>query len=358
MERRRAPRLPTNLWVGLPEVDGAPQLSKCSISVSGVLVQSRRDAGAPGVVRMLHLGRVGSDAMVEIMAHVVRVIACDDVKLGRVIEATAFEFLAEGNEQLRQIVEFVGQVAETEMASEPAAALDFSFPAQLTDSHDSAGAATVRALGVSGMIIEAPWAIEVGENVQVEIQTPASGRAFRLSGHAIHTVRIGGAENGELYRVQVGFGDGASALVDTPAENPGNLSIGAAVTALFDEASSNAPRNRQREGVHLCGALEEVRLPSLLGFLEMELATGILQLTCNAQKVALFIRGGRILDVESDHSGSATEALRSLLEWPDGTFEFRFQEVERDDVIEKATAWLLLDLAHQADQADETSSGG
>ena len=110
-------------------------------------------------------------------------------------------------------------------------------------------------------------------------------------------MRIGGAENGELYRVQVGF-------------------------------------------------------------LEMELATGILQLTCDAQKVALFIRGGRILDVESDHPGSATEALRSLLEWQDGTFEFRFQEIERDDVIEKATAWLLLDLAHRADQADEASSGG
>ena len=161
MERRRAPRLSTNLWVGLPEVDGGPQLSKCNISVSGVLVQSRRDVGDPGVVRMLHLGRVGDDRMIEIMAHVVRVIACDDVKLGRVVEATAFEFLPEGNDQLRQIAEFVGQVAETEMASEPAAALDFSFPAQLTDSHDSAGAATVRALGVSGMIIEAPWAIEV-----------------------------------------------------------------------------------------------------------------------------------------------------------------------------------------------------
>ncbi len=55
--------------------------------------------------------------------------------------------------------------------------------------------------------------------------------------------------------------------------------------------------------------------------------------------------------MESDQPGSAIEALRSLLDWSDGEFEFRFQEVERADAIGEATGWLLLDFARQADEA-------
>ena len=47
-ERRREPRFETRLWVGIPDVDGEPELEPCNISAAGMLLRTRRDAGAPG----------------------------------------------------------------------------------------------------------------------------------------------------------------------------------------------------------------------------------------------------------------------------------------------------------------------
>ena len=55
-DQRRAPRFETRLWVGIPEVEGEPELEKCDISASGMLLWTRRDAGSPGAVRMLPNG--------------------------------------------------------------------------------------------------------------------------------------------------------------------------------------------------------------------------------------------------------------------------------------------------------------
>ncbi len=349
-DRRRAARLQTKLWVGIPEVDGEPELERCDISGTGLLLQTRRDAGVPGVVRMLRLVNADQDEALEIMAHVVRVIACDDVVKGRVIEATAFEFLPHGDEHRRELERFLRRLAEAELMSTRDALVGFSVPAQLTDLPGAAQPATVSALGVSGMVIETSWAIEVGEQVRAEIQTPASGRAVRLSGKAVGAERIGEGEAGPLYRVEVGFAE--SALDDSSAEGrEGHWSIEAAVNALFEETISQVPRNRQREGVHLSGTLAEVGLPSLLGFIELERASGVLRLARDAQEAALFVREGRILDVESEIPGSSKQALGHLLGWSDGVFEFQFQPVERDDAIGQPTAALLLDLAQQFDEA-------
>ncbi len=348
-ERRRAVRLQTKLWVGISEVDGEPELERCDISVTGLMLQTRRDAGAPGGVRMLRLVNADQDVALEIMAHVVRVIACDDVVMGRVIQGTAFEFLPHGDEHRRELERFLRRLAEAELTSTRDARVDFNIPAQLTDLPGEAQPATVSALGVSGMVIETSWAIEVGEHVQAEIRTPASGRAVRLSGEAVGAERIGEGETGELYRVEVGFAEGA--LDDSPVEGRATWSLESAVNALFEETTCQAPRNRQREGVHLSGTLAEVALPSLLGFIELERASGVLRLARDAQEAAVFVREGRILDVESEIPGSSKEALGNLLGWSDGVFEFQFQPVERDDAIGQPTAALLLEPARQSDEA-------
>ena len=348
-ERRRAPRLQTHLWVGIPEVDGEPELERCDISATGLLLQTRRDAGAPGVVRMLRLADADQEEVLEIMAHVVRVIAYDDVKLGRVIEGTAFEFLPHGDEHRRELEGFLRGLAEAELTSTRDARLGFNMPAQLTDLPGSSQPATVSALGVSGMVIETSWAIGVGEKVRAEIQTPASGRAVRLSGKAVVAERIGKGESGELYRVEVGFG--ADALDDSDKEDGEGWSLESAVNTLFEETTNQAPRNRQREGVHLSGTLAEVALSSLLGFIELERASGVLRLVRDAQQAAVFVREGRILDVESEIPGSAKDAVANLLGWADGEFEFQFQPVDRDDAIGQPTTALLLDLARQSDEA-------
>ena len=114
-ERRRAPRLRTRLWVGIPEVEGEPELEECNISVFGMLLHTSRAAGAPGAVRMLRLVNADRDVALEIMGRVVRVVVRDDAKGGRVIEGIGFEFLPHGDEHRRELGDFLRRVAEAEM---------------------------------------------------------------------------------------------------------------------------------------------------------------------------------------------------------------------------------------------------
>ena len=230
-DRRRAPRLQTRLWVGIPEVDGEPALEQCDISATGLLLKTRRDVGAPGVVRMLRLVNASQEVAFQIMAHVVRVIAYDDVVMGRVIEGTAFSFLPHGDDHLRELGNFLLGLAESEPSSTRDQVTGFSMPAQLTDLPGPAQPATVSALGVSGMVIETTWAIEVGEPVAAEIRTPASGRAVRLSGTALGAERIGEGEAAQLYRVQVGFDGGA--LDDSSTEEGTSWNLESAVNTIF-----------------------------------------------------------------------------------------------------------------------------
>ena len=124
------------------------------------------------------------------------------------------------------------------------------------------------------------------------------------------------------------------------------------MTTLLTEATQRGPGSHQREGAHLSGTLSEVGLPSLLGFFELERTSGILCLDQGARTARIFVREGRIVDVECEAAdASTTEALGDLLEWRDGTFEFQFQAVERADSIGKTTSALLIDLARRHDEA-------
>ena len=84
-DRRRAPRFGTRLWVGIPEAEGEPELERCDISASGLLLRTPRDAGAVGAVRMLRLVTADLGAGINIMALVVRVIATDDPAKGQAV---------------------------------------------------------------------------------------------------------------------------------------------------------------------------------------------------------------------------------------------------------------------------------
>ena len=127
-DQRRAPRFETRLWVGIPEVEGEPELEKCDISASGMLLWTRRDAGSPGAVRMLRLVTADLGTGINIMAHLVRVIATEDVEEGRTIEASAFEFLPNDPQELE---DFLSQVVEGEMSVTPDTSLEHRFPAQV-----------------------------------------------------------------------------------------------------------------------------------------------------------------------------------------------------------------------------------
>jgi hypothetical protein len=77
----------------------------------------------------------------------------------------------------------------------------------------------------------------------------------------------------------------------------------------------------------------------------------VLGIEGDSNKATIFVQDGRILDIESDAPDSAPiDSLADLLEWPEGTFEFSFQAVERDDAIGQSTTGLLMECARIRDE--------
>jgi len=103
----------------------------------------------------------------------------------------------------------------------------------------------------------------------------------------------------------------------------------------------------------LRGDLEQVGLPSVLGFLELERKTGIL-LVIGDRPARMFIRDGRPLRVEiTDPAAGATQEQLALelLGWKAGQFEFAAQDVPDDDTLKTSLTSLLLEHARLADEA-------
>lgn len=106
---------------------------------------------------------------------------------------------------------------------------------------------------------------------------------------------------------------------------------------------------------HLQGDLGQLKPPSLLVFFEMERMTGVLRLSHEGQQASLFLKHGRILDVEAPGRVEDPVAkVGEVIGWSQGAFSFSFEPVEREDRVKTGTTGLLLEAARVADEA----SGG
>ena len=311
------------MWVGIPEAEGEADVERCNISASGMLLWTSRDAGEPGAVRMLRLVTGDLSTSIEIMAHVVRVQTRPNPNGGRVREATAFEFLPHRPQELK---EFLGIALDGKFS---VAVPDRRRVAPAGDSEQEPQADPVEPLRVSRIALDSNRALEVGTQVWLELEPPA-GESLRLSGSCLESLPLAGAGNGDRYRVEVSL-DSSHAATDTDTAGPS--------------------AGRQREGVHLSGSLSEVAIMGLLGFLELERSSGVLSLQHESKKASIFISEGSIFDVEAEPAGeSAIDSFTSLLSWPDGTFEFSFQSVDRANAIGMSTTALLMESARQQDE--------
>lgn len=105
----------------------------------------------------------------------------------------------------------------------------------------------------------------------------------------------------------------------------------------------------------LRGDLEQVSLPSVLSFLELERQTGILLLV-GAFTVRLYLFEGRPVRIERGdepqlHAGRPL--LDEVLSWGSGQFEFATQDVTCEDTLQVSLTALLLDHARRTDEADK-----
>jgi len=311
------------MWVGIPEAEGEADVESCNISAAGMLLRTSRDAGEPGAVRMLRLVTGDLAASIEIMAHVVRVETRLDPDGSRVREATAFEFLSHHPKELEEFLTIAleGKFSVA-VPNERRAAL-------AGDSKPEPQADAVGPLKVSRIALYTNRALEEGTQVSLEYETPAGG-SHRLSGSCMESLPLDGAGDENLYRVEISLDSSHAAIASDTADPSTDL---------------------QREGVHLSGSLSEVAIMSLLGFLELERSSGVLCLQHESKKASIFVSEGNVLDVETEPAGeSAIDSFTSLLGWPDGTFEFSFQLVDRANAIGMSTTALLMECARLQDE--------
>jgi DNA-binding response OmpR family regulator/Tfp pilus assembly protein PilZ len=124
--------------------------------------------------------------------------------------------------------------------------------------------------------------------------------------------------------------------------------------ARVDRVVSRAQRATRAlaEKKTLRGDLEQVSLPSVLGFLELERKTGAL-LVMGARQASLYLRDGRLLRVELEGvvaEPAAIDRVHEVLGWRSGQFEFAAQEVPGDDLYQMSITALLLEHARISDE--------
>jgi len=118
---------------------------------------------------------------------------------------------------------------------------------------------------------------------------------------------------------------------------------------LISRLGQNRSPVRQKT---LRGDLEQVSLPSVLNFLELERKTGVLLLV-GAYTARVFIAEGRPLRVEGESDARAPSSralMNQLLSWKTGQFEFAVSEVAGPDLLECSLMTLLLDHARISDE--------
>ena len=106
----------------------------------------------------------------------------------------------------------------------------------------------------------------------------------------------------------------------------------------------------------LRGDLEQVSLPSVLNFLELERKSGVL-LVVGATTERVFIAEGRPLRLEMEAEAKAVSQrarMNELLGWKTGQFEFAASEVTGPDLLQCSLMGLLLEHARLSDEGART----
>jgi CheY-like chemotaxis protein len=123
--------------------------------------------------------------------------------------------------------------------------------------------------------------------------------------------------------------------------------------ARVDRLTARARAAAKKEEKNaLRGDLEQVSLPSLFTFLELERKTG--RLAVLADKTAyLWVREGRPLRMEIEDAEpymTQLELMSTLLGWTAGQFDFLAEPVDGDDQLSQSFTQILLDHARFTDE--------
>jgi hypothetical protein len=200
-------------------------------------------------------------------------------------------------------------------------------------------------LGVHRLTLETDWRANVGDPVELRISRPE-----KVQGHAPRSSALSGQVTSvnpiaDSYRVEIRVTDVAHNVSHTDRQ-----SFADAISEPYQDFSLP-------DKDHFSGLLSRIKLPTLLGLLEMEQMTGMLRFTGeeegDQEEISLFIRKGRLVDASSSQRSAKTirELLAGLMSWPEGVFQFVVDAMDRDDKVGSSMTELILDLAAEADAA-------
>lgn len=366
-ERRHGARIDSEFWITDLGGDEEPLCMSGNVSVSGLYLFTEKSMGDAGTVLQLKIATYDQDEEVEVVVHVVREVRISDMYRGDRLAGVALGFLFRGEPQRHDMEQFVFQVAllqgdrKGNLESQP------SFEAKVDGPGDGAGlrGAVVRALSPDRMMMEADWSMEVGESIQVEVRLPASRKKVAFTGTVSSCNEFTRPDGKVLYEVLVSFNqithdtDLYSAAAVRQALEGDPSPVPAANADPFRSmlgARLQAPTAKERSVVsiyHLRGTLAQMGLTSLLSFLDLERRTGVCTLYIRKRVIRLFLRHGRLIDVERDgRPADPYVLLPGLLELDQGEFEIAFRPVARKDRLGVSTTALLLEIAQRRDESN------
>jgi hypothetical protein len=370
-EARRSARIPGRFWVAIEGVDAEPVLRHGDVSATGLFFELGEDIGEVGTVQFLRLTSLDRARHLNVMAYIVRVITLADIHEER--RGVALEFMPESDDAAANVVDFVRHVLAS--PADGTAAPHVASPrldARLTSGADGSkvAAVAVRHLAVRTLLLEADFAVPVGDPVRIEIIAKGVRKAIRLEGEAVSVlpaprerrVEGPGAQEEKRYRIAVRVREEIPGPLrrfsskGIPAVDPKALTNARIPpppeSSPFEQLLSSLihPNAEPTERHHLSGSLARIPFTTLCSLLELERLSGVLAVRRGETTHLLFVSEGRFVDLEPASSDMRAE-VKKLMGARDGSFQMRVGGVDRPDRVGASMTQLLLDLARESDEA-------
>jgi hypothetical protein len=363
MDVRRSARVATSFLVAIKGVDREALLRRGNISMTGVYFVTDAEIGDVGTMTWLTLSSIDRARTVLVMAYIVRAVRLSDID-GRELTGVAFEFIPENNAAAVVVQDFVRYVLSLRRVG-PAAhgtALEAKAEGAPPSSRNTLAADPTSDPSVQSITLQTSWSVPPGETIFVDLFAPGLPHRLRLAARTRGVAEIASTEPGgkPTYALQLTVerqSERPAAEDDDVAED--GLPVDELLSALAVPPQGQGGSARAARPSHLVGVLSQISLATLLSLFEMEQLTGKLVVrTVGGDATFLFVRGGRIVDVEPlGRSAGPRERIGALMRLEEGSFEFYDLPVDRPDRLEVRTTALLLDLARIMDEQARGDEG-
>jgi uncharacterized protein DUF4388/PilZ domain-containing protein len=343
-DRRRALRLPVELWIRIFGVDDESVRRKGDISVTGIAFESSAAIGSVGSIQALEIASIDRRVTTVVLARLVRVTMLEELDESPRTRV-GFEFIPENRESLEAIEALVQHAAF--LAFKRSSRDRVSETPRTVEAPERT--AIVSGLTIENIHLDASWPAVMGEEIELLVRSPASGAYVPLKGQIAAVEPVKTPTGSTRFRIEVSLGNQGDAAFGDEVRSESQTSSGS-IELIFTEPVLHPQSERPPHD--LVGQLSRIPLPALLSMFDMQRMSGRLLLTGSGESACLYIREGRVIDAVTDGEEiSPRNILKGILSWPEGKFEFSNEEIDRVDRVERSTPALLLDIAYEGDEA-------